>query len=120
MTVCTIIRLGWKSLVGIALIVSALLAVSGGNIAVSIWLTLRALGLLTLIVAWTGIIYENVKECISKQKPVTLLVAGIFSLLLGISYITVGRIDGWGLDPIRWSLFSSITYLLLLFHEGGE
>jgi hypothetical protein len=102
-------------LAGISLIASVLLAVSEGSIAGSIWLTLRILGLLTLVIAWIGIAYENAKRCIDKQEPVTLTEAGVFSILLGASYISVTSIDTWSIDTVRWSLFSSITFLLLLY-----
>ncbi|MHA1582798.1 MAG: hypothetical protein ACTSYM_09965 [Candidatus Baldrarchaeia archaeon] len=111
--VCNMVRITWRFLVGTAFVLSVVSVTAWGDIAEDLWLLVRVVGFVALVVAWAGLWYEYT-ECDTGYDGVLLVVSGVLSLLLGLTYVFVGDIDEYGVEPLRYFVFSTFTHGLLL------
>lgn len=110
---CGVVRIFWRSLVGLAFLLSTISITSWGDITQILWSLVRVSGSIAIISAWIGVTYESI-ECRYRYEWVPLIFAGILSLLLFFTYIFLSDIDGYSIESIRYFTFSALTHGLLL------
>ena len=73
----------------------------------------RIVGLAALVAAWAGLWYEYI-ECSAHYDWVSLVVSGVLSLLLGLTYVLADDVNGYSVEPLCYFAFSAFTQGLLL------
>ena len=111
--VCSMVRVTWQLLVGTAFVLSVVSITAWGDIAEDLWLLVRVVGSVALVAAWAGLWYEYT-ECGACYDGVSLVVSGVLSLLLGLTYVFAGDVDEYSVEPLRYFVFSAFTHGLLL------
>jgi len=111
--VCNIARITWRLFIGAAFFLSVISVTAWGSTAEDLWLLVRIVGLVALVAAWAGLWYEYI-ECGARYDWVSLVVSGVLSLLLGLTYVLAGDVNGYSVEPLRYFVFSAFTQGLLL------
>jgi len=109
----------WRLLVGAAFFLSVISVTAEGSIAEDLWLLVRIVGFVALVTAWAGLWYEYI-ECSAGYDWVSLVVSGVLSLLLGLTYVFVGDVNGYSIESLRYFVFSAFTHGLLLLLQSGR
>ena len=110
---CGVVRICWRSLVGLSFLLSTIAITSWGDITQILWSLVRVSGSIAIISVWIGVTYEFI-ECRNRYEWVPIIFAGILSLLLFFIYIFVSDIDSYSIESIRYFTFSALTHGLLL------
>jgi len=111
--VCNMVRITFRLFNGAAFFLSVISVTAEGSIAEVLWLLIRIVGSVAIMTAWASLLYEYT-ECGADYDYVSLVVSGVLSLLLGLTYVFAGDVNGYSVELLRFFVFSAFTHGLLL------